>query len=113
MKKYAVQYAYDRGVHTSGISMFDVTIVTDTNPITYEEAIAIFRGHLDDFKYRYKEDQRPQLCLWDDVGDGEFPSYGKALIDLDWRDDLEIKGDKIYKVIKTREELDIALERAD
>ena len=105
MKKYAVQYAYDAGVHNNFVSMSNVKIVTDTNPITYEEAVAIFNGHLDDFKYRYRNDERPQLVIWEDVGDGEFPIYGTELIDLDYRDELEIRGDKIYKVITKKEEI--------
>lgn len=105
MKKYAVQYAYDDGVYNSFVSMSNVKIITDTSPITYEEAVKIFRGHLDDFKYRYKEEQRPQLVIWEDVGDGEYPIYGTALIDLDYRDGLEIRGDKFYKVITKEEEI--------
>ena len=105
MKKYAVQYAYDAGVHNHFVSMSTVKIVTDTNPITYEEAVAIFNGHLDDFKYRYKNDERPQLVIWEDVGDGEFPIYGTELINLDYSDELEIRGDKIYKVITKKEEM--------
>lgn len=105
MKKYAVQYAYDAGVHNNFVSMSNVKIVTDTNPITYEEAVAIFNSHLDDFKYRYNNDERPQLVIWEDVGDGEFPIYGTELIDLDYRDELEIRGDKIYKVITKKEEI--------
>jgi len=103
--KYAVQYAYDGGVHNNFVSMSNVKIITDTNPIPYEEAITLFRGHLDDFKKRYKNDERPQLVIWEDVGDGEFPIYGKELLDLDYRDNLEIRGDKIYKVITKTEEI--------
>lgn len=107
IKKYAVQYAYDRGVHTPSLSMSNVVIVTDTNPITYEQAVSIFKGHLDDFKYRYKEEERPELVIWDDVGDGEFPNYGTELIGLDWRDDLEFVGDKIFKKVTTKNEINL------
>lgn len=92
MKKYAVQYAYE--------SWAGVKIVTDTNPITYEEAVSIFKGHIDDFVHRLKEGDRPQLCIWEDVGDGEFPIYGKALVDLDYRDGLEYRNGRFYKTIK-------------
>ena len=100
MKKYAVQYAYDIGIHTSCISASNIKIVTDTNPITYEEAISIFNSHLDDFSYRLKEEQRPQLCIWEDVGDGEYPIYGTALVDLDWRNNLKYKNGKFYKIVE-------------
>lgn len=105
MKKYAVQYAYDSGVHTSQLSMSNIRVVTYTNPISYEEAVALFKGHLDDFKYRIEADERPELVIWEDVGDGEFPIYHKELVSLDWRDDLKFEGDKIYKVITSKTEI--------
>lgn len=105
MTKYAVQYAYDAGVHNRSISMSNIKIVTDTSSITYDEAVAIFKGHLDDFNYRLKEDERPELVIWDDVGDGEFPNYHKELISLDWRDDLEYSNGRYYKTVKSEVKL--------
>ena len=104
-KKYAVQYAYDNGIHTSGYSSSNIKIVVDTNPIPYEEAISIFKSHIKDFILRYKEDQRPQLVLWDDVGDGQSPNYHTELIELYFNDTLEFQGDKIYKIINKKEEI--------
>lgn len=95
--KYAVQYAYDSFIGTK--------IITDTAPIEREEAIKLFNSHLDDFAHRLKEEQRPQLYLWEDVGDGEYPIYGKALVDLDYRDDLEYRNGKFYKTTKSEVEL--------
>lgn len=101
MKKYAVQYAYDLGMHGGGISFSNVKIPTDTNPIPYDEALTIFNNHLDDFKRRLRDNERPHLVMWDDVGDDEFPNYHKELIDLDWRDDLEYTNGKFYRTVKS------------
>jgi hypothetical protein len=99
--KYAVQYAYNAGVHTPQLSMSNTKIVEDTNPIDYEEALKIFNSHLDDFIYRLNQNERPELCIWKDVGDGEYPVYGEILIHLDWTDDLEYIGGKFYKTVKS------------
>ncbi len=72
--KYAVQYAYHG---------WEVSIPVDTNPIEYEEAVETFNDNLEDFKFRLKEGQRPELVIWEDVGDGEFPNYHKTLVHLD------------------------------
>jgi len=95
--KYAVQYAY--------ISWSNTVIPTDTNPISYEEAVDLFNGHLEDFKKRLKEGEKPQLCIWKDVGDGKFPKYHETLVDLDWRDDLEYENGRFYKNVKSEIEL--------
>lgn len=103
--KYAVQYAYDRGIYTSSFSMSNIVIVEDTKPISYEEAIELFNNHLKDFKKRLRNEERPNLVIWKDVGDGEYPVYGEELINLDWNDDLKIRGDKFYKVVEQEIEL--------
>lgn len=95
--KYAVQYAYT--------DWLDTHIPVDTNPISYEEAVALFNEYKDDFVNKLKEDKRPQLCIWEDVGDGEFPIYGKALMDLDYRDELEYSNGRFYKTVRQEIEL--------
>lgn len=109
MKKYAVQYAYDRGIYNSMLSMSDVEIVVDTNPITYKEALDIFNANLEDFKYRLEENQRPNLVIWEDVGDGKFPNYHTTLVDLNWVDNLEIRNGKFYKVSKIEDEIELPI----
>lgn len=102
--KYAVQYAYDNGVHTPVVSYSSMKIVVDTKPISRQEALKIFNEHRGDFIKKLKEDMRPNLVVWEDVGDGEFPIYGKTVIDLDY--DCEVLGDKISKVETKRTELE-------
>ena len=77
-------------------------IVEDTDPITREEAIDLYYKYRDDFLRRLKDGERPQMCIWEDVGDGEYPIYGKALIDLDYRDNLVVEYGKIYKVVEQK-----------
>ena len=88
--KYAVQY-----VRPGVFGRPD--IVEDTNPISYEEAIALYQKHREDFIKVLSQKEDAQLVVWEDVGDGEFPIYGTELVDLDTRDNLTYRHDTFYK----------------
>lgn len=103
--KYAFQYAYDTGMHTSGISFSNIKIVEDTLAITLEEAIALYEKYKDDFIRRLKEDERPNLVIWKDVGDEMYPIYNETLLSLDWQDDLKYKNNNFYKTVEIKIEL--------
>jgi len=105
--KYAFQYAYDRGIHNSFISSSNVVIVEDTLAISKDEALRLYEQHKEDFIYRLKKNMRPEMAIWEDVGDGEFPVYHKGLLELCWRDDLEVINGEFYKtkVEKTKIEI--------
>ena len=94
--KYAVQYAYE-GLGTQ--------IPIDTSPISKEEAIKLFNDSLEDFKTKLANGMKPQLVIWEDVGDGEFPIYSKELVELDWRDDLKERNGQFYKTVELKIEL--------
>ena len=86
--KYAIQF-YDgsKKIH-------------DTNPMSKEEAFTLFNECLDEVKRMLKGTPgwyEPVLCIWEDVGDGEYPNYHKELVSLDMRDGLKLDSrDNIY-----------------
>lgn len=83
------QYAYE-GLGT--------TIVEDTGLITKEEAYALWDKYYEDFIINLKNDCRPQMVIW---GNCESETdYCTEEKELDWRDDLEIEGNNIYKITK-------------
>lgn len=78
--KYAVQfYNGDKKIH-------------DTAPIEKEEAFILFNECLEIVKNMVKKDfyDEPVLCIWEDVGDKEYPIYHKELVMLDHRDGLKL-----------------------
>ena len=103
--KYAFQYAYDAGVHISGYISSNIIMVEDTLAITLEEALSLYSKYKDDFLYRLKEDERPSLVIWEDVGDDEYPVYSKELLELDWRDDVKYKNGNFYKTVEVKIEI--------
>lgn len=94
--KYAVQYA------RPGFFGAATDIVEDTNPISYEEAIAIYKKRREEFIKFIESGESAQLVIWEDVGDGEFPEYGSELVDLDTHDNLKVYNDTIYKVTEVK-----------
>ena len=84
--KYAVQY-YENG-----------SVVTDTDSISREEALRLFNTALGMFKaHVYAGGKKSELCLWRDVGDGDFPVYGEEEVSLE-ADDFELRNGSIVKV---------------
>lgn len=75
-RKYAVQF-YD-GYNT----------IEDTKPIEWEEAKELFLKHLPEFRKARKDDLNAELCIWKDVGDGEYPSYGETKVHFDYSTEL-------------------------
>jgi len=95
--KYAFQYAYDAGIYTSSFSIGNTKLIEDTPAISLEEALKLYLKYRDDFVKRLKNDERPTLAIWKDVGDAKFPIYSETLLDLDWRDDLEFSNGSFYQ----------------
>ena len=89
------QYAYDNGVHGGGISASFINIVEDTDLITKTEAEALWNKYYPEVIRRLQDEQRPQMCLWYECSNNS--DYGEPKKEIDWRDDLEIVGNKIYK----------------
>lgn len=94
--KYAVQYAYHD---------WDVKIPVDTEAISYTEAVELFNENIEDFKYRLREGQRPELVIWEDVGEGKFPNYHKELVHLD--EDSKYRNGNWYSERIITSEIDI------
>lgn len=92
--KYAVQYVYED---------WGMQVLIDTAPISKKEAIKIFNENLEDFRSKFKSKMKPELAIWKDVGDGEFPSYRETLVHLD--SDCEIAGDNFYVTKRKKVEL--------
>ena len=92
--KYAVQY-----VRPGVFGQPDTK--EDTNPISYEEAMILYQKHREDFIKVLSQKEEAQLVVWEDVGDGDFPIYGKELIDIDTRDNLTYRHDTFYKNVPT------------
>lgn len=96
MKKNCMfQYAFDRGVHSKGFSFSDIEIKEDTGLITERKALELWEKYLPDFIYRLKEDNRPEMCIWTDC-DSET-DYHTQLKNLDYRDNLVVRGNEVYK----------------
>lgn len=88
--KYAVQYA-----RPGFLGRPDV--VEDTNAISYDEAMTLYKKHREDFIKVLQSGEDAQLVVWEDVGDEKFPIYSKELIDLDTRDNLTFENNRFYK----------------
>ena len=78
--KYAVQF-YD------GSKMLQ-----DTKPLDKEEAFNLFNECLKEVKRMVKSGSysEPVLCIWEDVGDSEYPVYSKELATIDHRDGIQL-----------------------
>lgn len=94
-KTYMFQYVYDRGFHGKGISFSDCKTVEDTGLISLDEAEALWEKYLPKVIENLKEDERPQMCIWKYCN--SETDYGAVLKEIDFRDDLEVVGNKIYK----------------
>jgi len=93
------QYAYDNGFHSSMVSYSSIKIVADTGLITEKEANELWDKYYDDCIRRLKSDERPQMCIWKDCS--SETDYNAVEREIDYRDDLEIRADGVYKVEKT------------
>lgn len=85
-KKYMFQYAHQG---------FGTKIIEDTGLITLQEANDLWNKHYSDCLERLKNDDRPQMCIWQNCS--STTDYHDVLKEIDYRDDLEIKNGKIYK----------------
>ena len=74
-----------------------LNVVEDTLAISYDEAMALYAKHREDFLELLRKGEDAQLVVWEDVGDEKYPIYGTELVDLDTRDKLTVSGNKIYK----------------
>lgn len=89
------QYAYDNGAHGVGYSFSSTKIVEDTNLITEKEANDLWNKYYSEVIKRLQNDERPQMCIWKDCA--TYTDYSTVEKEIDWRDDLEVKNNKVYK----------------
>ena len=97
------QYAYDAGIHTSGYSSSNIKIVEDTDLITAKEAEDLWQKYYPKVVANLKEEERPQMCIWKDCDTNT--SYHTVEKEIDFRDDLEVKNGRVYKITKEVEEI--------
>lgn len=97
------QYAYDDGIYTNYYRASNIKIIENTDLITAEEAKQLWQKYYPEVISNLKEGKRPQMCIWKDCD--TTTSYHTGEKEIDYRDDLEIKNGKIYKVKKEVEEI--------
>ena len=97
-KNKMFQYAYDLGIHNSGLSMSNIKIKESTELITAEEAEALWIKYYPECIKRLKDEERPQMCIWTNCN--STTDYSEVEKEIDWRDDYEISGGEYYKVVK-------------
>jgi len=82
MQKYTVQYHNGK------------EMIEDTKPISYEEAVDIFKGHIEDFKRNLNNN--PELTLWDISREGK--DYDKAVFCLDNK--YRLRNNVLYRAFE-------------
>ena len=93
------QYGVDKGCFTDGYSFsLGTDIPEDTELITRDEADRLWEKYYPDFVKQLEKGNRPQMVIWIDCETNvAYHTVGK---ELDWRDDLEVKDGKVYKITK-------------
>jgi len=87
-KEYMFQYAYTT-------NMLGVKIVEDTGLIDRKTAVDLWNKYFEDFWFKYEGGYCPQMCIWENCE--SITDYSSVLAELDYRDNLSRRGEKVYK----------------
>ena len=91
IKDRMFQYAY---------GAYAKIIVKDTGLITKTEAYKLWDKYYSDVVEQLKEKDRPQMVIWKDC---KTPiDYHTEEKEIDWRDDIVVENNKVYKITKEK-----------
>jgi len=99
IKDRLFQYATEKGCFTRGYSISSTKMYEDTDLITEKEANELWDKYYPQVVKELEDGERPQMCIWKDCDSNV--DYHTVEREIDYRDDLEVKNGKIYKLSKT------------
>lgn len=91
-KDCAFQYA------TGSVGLVVGEIIEDTDLITLAEATALWNKYLPDFKQRFENGERPEMCIWTGMENNTDYHTDKYHIDAD---ECVVEHGKLYVVYKS------------